>query len=72
MEGERDFRKTAVEKRARGTWREMWRRRRRKRERERERASQSTERCAREGERERPVGKIVIRNRGKGVSHGVS
>ena len=36
MEGERDFRKTAVEKRARGTWREMWRRRRRKRERERE------------------------------------
>ena len=42
------------------------------RERERESTSQSTERCAREGERERPVGKIVIRNRGKGVSHGVS
>ena len=41
-------------------------------ERERESTSQSTERCAREGERERPVGKIVIRNRGKGVSHGVS
>ena len=68
MGGERDFRKTAVEKRAshpRGTERNEEEEEEEEKERERESTSQSTERRAREGERERPVGKIVIRNRGK-------